>query len=244
VPNDFGINQEWKGRAVREMIQIKLIKAVLMCVLLYSITPLNADIPWLHVDGNKIKDPEGNVVVLRGIALPDLSDLEVGQGGAINMIDRITDKNDSQGSSPGWYQKVLRIQITPPDSVDNWPYPFAPDDDSLYNELLRPVVYYCADKDLYAIIALAYFTDTWRKFAQTSEFWRYMAPRFANDPRVLFDLFDEPVNRIGSDRDNWLSVRTATCSGIRATSYKSREPKWFTFFLTNQVFFCTVFFNC
>ena len=193
---------------MKEMINTKSIKVVILCMLLYTITPLNADIPWLHVDGNKIKDPDGNVVVLRGIALLDLGALEVGQGGAINMIDRITDKNDSQGSSPGWYPKVLRIQITPPDSVDNWPYPFAPDDDSLYNDLLRPVIDYCAQKDLYAIIAWCYINDTWRKFAQTSEFWRYMAPRFANDSHVLFELFNEPVNLIGSDMTNWLSVRT------------------------------------
>ena len=207
--NDFAIKQEWKCRAVREMIQIKLIKAVLMCVLLYSITPLNADIPWLHVDGNKIKDPQGNVVVLRGLVFTSIDVVEFWHGGAINMIDRITDKSDSQGNSPGWYPKVLRIPIAPPYSAGiNWPLPFTPDDDSLYNDILRPVVDYCADKDLYAIICWGYCTDTWSKFAQTSEFWRYMAPRFANDSHVLFELFNEPVNPIGSDTDNWISVRT------------------------------------
>ena len=29
------------------------------------------------------------------------------------MIDRLTDKTDTQGNSPGWYPKVFRINITP-----------------------------------------------------------------------------------------------------------------------------------
>lgn len=193
---------------MREMIQIKLIKAVLMYVLLFSITPVNADIPWLHVEDNRIKDPNGNVVVLRGISLIDLGFLEGWQGGAMNMINRLTDRDDSQGSSPGWYPKVLRIPIHPPDSVDNWPYRWSPDDDRFYNGLLRPVVDYCADKDLYVILDWHYIADTWDKVTQTSEFWEYMAPRFADDSHVFFELFNEPMNGGDSNTDRWLSVRT------------------------------------
>ncbi len=190
------------------MIHIKLIKAVLMYVLLCSIAPVNADIPWLHVEGNKIKDPNGNVVVLRGVSLIDLGFLEGWQGGAINMINRLTDRDDSQGSSPGWYPKILRIPIHPPDSVDNWPYRWGRNDDRFYNGLLRPVVDYCADKDLYVVLDWHYIADTWDKVTQTSEFWEYMAPRFADDSHVFFELFNEPVNGGGSNTDRWLSVRT------------------------------------
>jgi peptidoglycan/xylan/chitin deacetylase (PgdA/CDA1 family) len=186
----------------------QLMKVIVVSVLLYFVTPLHADIPWLHVDGNKIKDPEGNIVVLRGISLIDLGFLEGWQGGAINMIDRITNKNDSQGNSPGWYPKVLRIPIHPPDSVDNWPYRWDPGNDRFYNSLLRPVVDYCAEKDLYVILDWHYIADTWDKVTQTSEFWEYMAPRFANDSHVLFELFNEPINHVGSDTSNWRSVRT------------------------------------
>jgi len=193
---------------MREMIHIKLIKAVLMYVLLCSVTPVNADIPWLHVEGNKIKDPNGNVVVLRGVSLIDLGFLEGWQGGAINMINRLTDRDDSQGSSPGWYPKILRIPIHPPDSVDNWPYRWGRNDDRFYNGLLRPVVDYCADKDLYVVLDWHYIADTWDKVTQTSEFWEYMAPRFADDSHVFFELFNEPMNGGGSNTDRWLSVRT------------------------------------
>ena len=197
---------------MKEMIQTKSIKVVILCTLLYLISPLNADIPWLHVEGNKIKDPAGNVVVLRGISLIDLGFLEGWQGGAINMINRLTDRDDSQGSSPGWYPKVLRIPIHPPDSVDNWPYGWGPNDDRFYNGLLRPVVDYCADKDLYVVLDWHYVADTWDKVTQTSEFWEYMAPRFADDSHVLFELFNEPINDVDGDwissaTNDWLSVR-------------------------------------
>jgi len=176
-------------------------------VLFYSISPVYAGIPWLHADGNQIKDPSGNVVVLRGISLIDLGFLEDWEGGAINMIDRLTDKTDTQGSSPGWYPKVIRIPIAPPDSNSGWPYPFNPDDEVLYN-LLRTVVDYCATKDLYVIIDWHYIDNTYDHVESTSEFWEYMAPRFDTDSNVIFELFNEPINNtIGSEVDNWLSVR-------------------------------------
>ena len=86
-------------------------------VLGYSVLPLYAAPPWLHVEGNQIKDPSGHVVVLRGVSLPDLGVLQVQQGGALNLIDRLTNRNDPQGNSPGWYPKVLRLPILPADST-------------------------------------------------------------------------------------------------------------------------------
>ncbi|MCJ7729032.1 MAG: glycoside hydrolase family 5 protein, partial [Sedimentisphaerales bacterium] len=145
----------------------KSVKIVIVCMLLGSITPLYAAIPPLHVDGNQIKDPNGKVVVLRGICLLDLGSLESWQGGAINMINRLTNKSDAQGGSPGWYTKVVRIPICPADShTDTWPYEFNPDDlndpnnTALYN-LLRSVVNQCALKDVYSIIDWHYVANTY-----------------------------------------------------------------------------------
>ncbi len=198
---------------MKVFIGTKSIKVVIVCIFLYSITLLNAATPWLHVDGNKIKDPAGNVVVLRGISLIDLGHLEGWRGGAINMIDRLTDKTDAQASSPGWYPKIIRIPIVPPDSTDppySWPYYFDPcNNDDLYN-LLRTVVDYCASKDLYVIIDWHYIAKTYLHVATTSEFWEYMAPRFANDNHVMFELFNEPNNpdwpSVKTDMDTWVDI--------------------------------------
>lgn len=189
-------------------MQTKWILLFIVLFLFCSVSSVYAGIPWLHADGNQIKDPSGNVVVLRGISLIDLGFLEDWEEGAINMIDRITDKTDTQGSSPGWYPKIIRIPIAPPDShKDDWPYPFDPNDEVLYN-LLRTVVDYCATKDLYVIIDWHYIDNTYEHVESTSEFWEYMAPRFNTDSHVIFELFNEPINNtIGSEVENWLSVR-------------------------------------
>lgn len=185
------------------------------CVLLYFITPLYAALPWLHVEGNKIKDPTGHTVVLRGISLIDLGFTEGRQGGVSNMIDRLTNKSDPQGASPGWYPRIVRLPIDPPDSVSGYPHRWKANDDSFYNNLLRPVVDYCAAKGLYVIIDWHYCTDTWTKVAQTSEFWRDMAPRFAGDSHVLFELFNEPINDVGDSLQKWQSVKADMQSWVR-----------------------------
>ena len=72
-----------------------------------------AALPWLHVEGNQIKDPNGATVILRGVSLIDLGALEAWEGGIHRMIDRLTDPNDTQGSSPGWHTKVVRFAVVP-----------------------------------------------------------------------------------------------------------------------------------
>jgi hypothetical protein len=188
----------------------RLIKAAFVCVLLCSITPLYAATPWLHTDANKIKDPAGNVVVLRGLDTIDIGSVELWRGGVINLIDRVTNKSDTQGSSPGWYPRVIRLAVYPKNEGDtSGPWYFEDDHDDYYNNLLRPVVDYCKEKDLYAIIDWHFVGDnTYDRRADTNEFWSYMAPKFANDSHVLFELFQEPGNRDGStDVDDWLSCR-------------------------------------
>jgi endoglucanase len=197
------------------MMKKRLAKTIVVFALLCLATPLYASTPWLHAAGNVIKDPCGNTVVLRGVDLLDLGFLEDWQGGAIEMIDRLTNKSDTQGSSPGWYPRVLRIMITPPDAVGyGWPHPFDPDDDDFYDNLLRPVVDYCKTKDLYVIIDWHYVANTYDHVADTSAFWTYMAPRFANDSHVIFELFNEPINDLNGDwifnshdTADWQSVR-------------------------------------
>ena len=45
---------------------------IIFSLLLSSSSPLYAIPSRLHVNGNQIEDPNGNVIVLRGISLPDL----------------------------------------------------------------------------------------------------------------------------------------------------------------------------
>jgi fibronectin type 3 domain-containing protein len=179
-------------------------------MLLFLIAPVYAATPWLHTDANKIKDPDGNVVVLRGLDTIDLGAVELSRGGAINLINRLTNTNDPCGSSPGWYPRVIRLAVYPSQEGDfHSPFTFTPGNDDYYNQLLRPVVDYCKTKDLYVIIDWHFVGDnTYDKVTETSQFWEYMAPRFADDSHVLFELFQEPLNTSGStDAADWLSCR-------------------------------------
>ena len=133
---------------------------------------------WLHTEGNQIKDPAGNVVVLRGVDLIDLGAIQTYYGGVIPLIGRVTNTNDTNGSSPGWYPRIIRLPIYP---VDETAFAsvltFDPSNDDYYNTVLRPVVDYCKTQDVYAIIDWHYINSTNYSTHQatTSEFWQYMA---------------------------------------------------------------------
>ncbi|MBN2019609.1 MAG: glycoside hydrolase family 5 protein [Sedimentisphaerales bacterium] len=193
---------------------IFLFFAVFCSFVLAPINAVYADLPRLHVDGNKIKDPNDTVIVLRGVSMIDLGATEIWYGGAINMIDRITDLNEDRGVSPGWYTKIIRIPICPHDSAlfGSSPLTFDPNDPNasgnttLYT-LLRTVVDYCADKDVYAIIDWHHMANTYDELADTNVFWEYMATRFADDSHVLFELFNEPMNSGSTEAQRWDSVR-------------------------------------
>jgi hypothetical protein len=202
-------NKVTKGKkGVRKMISGKKMKVTVIFLLMVLVTGyMAADVPWLHVDGNKVKDPAGNVVILRGISLIDLGAQEnyYGDMKVRDVIDLITNKNDSSGNSPGWYPKLLRLVVCPPE-YDS-PSTYNPGSDDFYNNLLRPTVDYCRQKDVYCIIDLHYVDPIETNPSYVDQFWSYMAPKFANDSHVLFELFNEPSNDTDSDEADWQTVK-------------------------------------
>jgi fibronectin type 3 domain-containing protein len=187
----------------------RLAGAVIVFALFCSVAPLYADTPWLHADANKIKDPNGNIVVLRGVDTIDIGTVDQWRGGLINLIDRVTDKNNVEGNSVGWYTKVIRLAVYPQDEGVSGPWFWETDPNSYYNNLLRPAVNHCKDKDIYAIIDWHYVgKNTYDMNSQTTAFWSYIAPKFAGDSHVIFELFNEPLNTSGgSDAANWATLK-------------------------------------
>ncbi|MGD0596362.1 MAG: cellulase family glycosylhydrolase [Sedimentisphaerales bacterium] len=178
------------------------------CVLLCAVSLLYAAPSPLHVEGNKIKDAEGHTVVLRGVSAVDISMLKEWYG-IHDYIDRVTNPDDPNGNSPGWYTKVIRYSVCPNDSfVTDSPIVFNPHDitdpnnEAVY-EALKEAVDYGAEKGVYSIILWAYAKPIADKVAETNAFWNYMAPKFANDGNVLFELFSEPTD----DAGNWGVVK-------------------------------------
>lgn len=171
-----------------------------------------AALPWLHVEGNRIKDERGKTVVLRGISLIDLGLLTARkrEGGVNGAIDRNT--------GPGWHPRVIRLPVYPPHVPDGGgysspnPFPFTPDgNDAYYREILRPAVDYATSKGLYVIIDYhqiatstsfaAGITETEDKRCQ--DFWTFMAPKFANQSNVLYEVYNEPIDDVGTPTQSW-----------------------------------------
>ena len=136
---------------------------------------------------------------------------EVWYGGVINLINRITDKNDTSGSSTGWYTKVIRLAIYPQneDGFSGGPKYYETNPNDYYTNFLRPIIDHCKTKDIYAIIDWHYVGDnTYDRIAETNAFWTFMAPKFAADSHVLFELFNEPLNNSeGSEAANWARLK-------------------------------------
>lgn len=158
-------------------------------------------LPWIHVEGNQFKDENGDTVVLRGIDLIDLGATEQWEGGIDEMIDRLTDPDDTQGSSPGWATRILRLAVAPADSMIGTPAPYAPNT-QYYERYLRPTVDYARQKGLYVIIDWHYIDDTDPHVDTTNAFWSDIAPRFADDSNVFFELFNEPM-----DQGDWSTTK-------------------------------------
>ena len=156
--------------------------------------PQSEPLPWLHVEGNQIKDPAGNRVILRGVSLIDLGATEVWEGGVSRMIDRLTLSDDPQGSSPGWATRVVRLAVVPSDGDSQTPIQYQAGSDVYYSTVLRPAVDYALQKGLYAIIDWHYIDDTSLHRDTTNAFWADIAPRFAADSNVMFEVYNEPMN--------------------------------------------------
>lgn len=192
------------------VLQTKFIKVVICCIVFCSITPVYSATPWLHVVGNQIQDPAGNQVVLRGVALIDIGIVELDRGGVIPLINRLTDKTDTQGSYVGWQTKVVRLAVYPSDQGGSGSWCFDDDPDYYYDNLLRPVVDYCASKGLYVIIDWHYISNTVDHIASTSAFWNYIAPKFANESHVIYELFNEPTDTswpvVKANMQTWINI--------------------------------------
>ncbi|HEV8547420.1 MAG TPA: cellulase family glycosylhydrolase, partial [Polyangiaceae bacterium] len=159
--------------------------------------------PWLHTYGNEIMDVNGNAVILRGVAMIDLGSTEQLEGGVNAMIDRLTAEDDPQSHSPGWATRVVRLVVSPSEDVLEQlsPDPYVPDSD-YYERLLRPAVDHAREKGLYAIIDWHYTDGTDAHTTSTDAFWAEMAPHFARDSNVIFELFNEPT-----DGGSWFTVK-------------------------------------
>lgn len=145
-------------------------------------------IPPLHTEGNEFRDAEGNRVVLRGVAVADVSDLNLDRGdmNAVRLLDLLSD------AAEGWYARVVRLTVYP----ERW----LVDPEGYLEEHLKPAVEHASSRGLYVIIDWHEISHVELVAERTEAFWRLVAPHFANHTNVLFELFNEPIE---TDDPSW-----------------------------------------
>lgn len=191
------------------------------------LTPaLRATVPWLHVSGNQIKDASGNAVTLRGVSLlaPEHNGECTTCGGSKPISEMLAWQADA---SRGWYSRIVRLCVTTAKVADP---------EHSFAEVIDPYVQLAVAKGLYVIVDLHYVSDfdagsgTGVKQQTVLDFWNYVAPRYANTPNVLFEVYNEPINP-----DNWASWKAfiqPVVTAIRAVAPNNLilvgNPQWST----------------
>ncbi|WP_436926963.1 PKD domain-containing protein [Halosimplex amylolyticum] len=148
----------------------------------------------LHTDGKWVRNAEGESVRLRGVATASMGFYEVDGIHPKTPSDVVGWASDADR---GWYPNVVRLPVTQWD-VDQLGV------DGLVDDVLRPVVDVLGERGTYAMIdyhLIHPYTEAAADDAgyDTSpdeivrNFWGGVAPAFADDEHVLYELFNEPT---------------------------------------------------
>src|SRR6185312_2546075 len=172
----------------------------------------NSALPWLTVNGNKLQDPSGKTIVLRGSALIDIGSLYWYGGQSAAGITARMDKV----AAAGVQGHVVRLPVYPKVDYNTGggaacspcPYPVgtgpaagctptSPLSSADYvAKVLKPAVDYATSKNLYVIIDYHQIDNatSGTSAADAVTFWTDIAPRFAGASNVLYEPFNEPID--------------------------------------------------
>lgn len=148
-------------------------------------------LPRLRAEGNRLVDPQGNTVVLRGVSLPYLSqkrDRSVNE-----RIDMATD------TSQGWYAKVIRLPLFGPHR--------SLDPNQADEAYIRAAVEHCTQRGVYCIIDLHFIDDLAKRLPHTHYFWYHIAQRYKDHPNVIFELYNEDSYRNQESPRTWSQTK-------------------------------------
>ena len=169
---------------------------------LNSTCPKPDNLSWLQVDGNWVKDEAGNKVTLRGISFCGFNN-DWGEKALPNFSQKISEVTNGVNE---WYPNLLRLPIKQR-HLDSFSL------EQIYQSL-QAGVDECVKQKVYCIIdwhAVDGEKDAdWRSpemDQKTRDFWNYIAPRFQNNPNVLFEVYNEPGYPKAVTAENWLAWR-------------------------------------
>jgi endoglucanase len=162
---------------------------------------------WLRVEGNKILDSSGKEIQLKGVNIADPEHLNVKNWerpnvSAESVITRAVKEFNAN---------VIRIPVLPEtDGYTGW----TKDPETYFKKHLDPAVQTALSLGAYAIVDLHYVVNYLGKEKVTFDFWKYIAPRYKDNPYVIYEIFNEPINP--DDWDTWYeSIAKPTVDIVR-----------------------------
>jgi endoglucanase len=99
-----------------------------------------------------------------------------------------------------YYAKVIRLPILPGSKkypTEGW---FGPHNggQKYFERHIDPLVKTLTSRQIYVIIDLHYISDYDGLADKVAQFWRFMAPKYKDNPYVIYEIFNEPIYP-----DNW-----------------------------------------
>ncbi len=194
--------------------------------------------PWLHRDGNLIKDPNDNTVILRGVNVPDVKRMNTKEfrPDAEETIQRVTNESED------WYSRVVRLPVQPVDigghnagGIPPVPGFTQRQIESYVSDHLRPAVDSCAEQGVYCIVDYHRHRGEDASHAYTSQgihdeltmFWETVAPEFAEDAHVLFEVYNEPIHPFQGHYDPNVDVDPTDDEAIETwNAWKDAAQPW------------------
>jgi hypothetical protein len=160
----------------------------------------SAGLPRLDVDGPWLVTPGGDRVVLRGVNLVD--PWWAGENRDLRGQRYEETLALATNADEGWYPRVLRIPVEPR-AVQ------AVGLETLISDYLDPVVEFARKAGVYLILDYhaieRYDTDAIDR--RIRDFWLTVAPEYADQSHVLYELFNEPTRPFGDGLDSWRAWR-------------------------------------
>jgi hypothetical protein len=131
----------------------------------------------VHVQGNRLVDPDGKEVWLQGVNAGGLETLHADMQVLKSVVVAIDE----------WKANAIRL----PMNETFWfgRDPTQKDGGKAYREKIDQIITLCANRGAYLILDLHRFRAP---KAEHVEFWKDAAARYKDHPAVLFDLFNEP----------------------------------------------------
>ncbi len=168
---------------------------------------LNTPLPRLQVVGNHLEKPDGTPITLKGVSLCSLSWHK-----PLDLIQTVTD------SKEGWNVNVIRLPVQPKE----WNQLGAK---TYIEERLDPAVKLCKENNVYCIIDWHAIAD-WNT-PETEEalkgFWQNVAPRYAEDSHILYEIFNEPKAPSSITRSNWKAWKATAQEWVNALRIDAPE---------------------